>query len=151
LTAVDASAEMLALNRARVTRPDVRYVQRDLFAWMPDQRYDVVFFSAWLSHVPPQRFNDFWSRVDAALVDDGRVFLIDELPAIATIEQRIGNTIAVERTLSDGRTYRAVKVLHEPAELERLLSHLGWNARATTVGRRLFYATAARAPRLPPE
>jgi 2-polyprenyl-3-methyl-5-hydroxy-6-metoxy-1,4-benzoquinol methylase len=146
LTAVDASAEMLALNRDRVSRSDVRYVQQDLFEWIPERRYDVVFISAWLSHVPPPRFGDFWSRVDAALADGGRVFLIDELPAVGTIEQRIGNTIAVSRTLSTGQTYRAVKVLYYPAELERLLKGLGWQARATEVSSRLFYGTAVRAP-----
>ena len=46
LTAVDASPEMLALNRARVARPEVVYVQADVFAWSPTQRYDVVFFAA---------------------------------------------------------------------------------------------------------
>lgn len=145
LTAVDASAEMLGLNRARVSRPDVRYIQQDLFDWTPDRRYDVVFFAAWLSHVPPQRANDFWSRVDAALADDGRVFLIDELPAVGAIEDRIGDTAAVRRRLESGHSYRAVKVLYEPTELEHLLGDLGWQARATKVSWRLFYATAVRA------
>jgi SAM-dependent methyltransferase len=33
LTAVDASPEMIALNRARVAQENVRYVEADLFAW----------------------------------------------------------------------------------------------------------------------
>lgn len=151
LTAVDVSAEMLALNRARVSRPDVRYIQEDLFRWSPDRTYDVVFFSAWLSHVPPQLLKDFWSRVAAALADDGRVFVIDELPTVAAVEERIGDTIAVKRTLNSGRTFRAVKVLYDPPELERLLQNFGWHARTTKVGRRLFFATAVRAPAQPPE
>jgi hypothetical protein len=29
----------------------------------PDRRYDVVFFGFWLSHVPLERFDAFWSMV----------------------------------------------------------------------------------------
>jgi trans-aconitate methyltransferase len=63
LTAVDASPEMLAIASTRVPDDRVRFIQSDIFAWRPDQRYDVVFFSAWLSHVPPQRFDRFWTLV----------------------------------------------------------------------------------------
>ncbi|MGO9975516.1 MAG: class I SAM-dependent methyltransferase [Solirubrobacteraceae bacterium] len=62
-TAVDASEEMIALNRVRVARPDGVYVHADEFAWSPAERYDVVFFSARLSHVPPQRFDEFCALV----------------------------------------------------------------------------------------
>lgn len=146
LTAIDASGEMLALNRARVVRRDVVYQRADLFEWTPDRRYDVVFFAAWLSHVPPARLADFWSRVDASLGPAGRVFLIDELPAADVVEERIGDTIAVRRQLADGRSYRAVKVLYEPGELEQRLIELGWRVRITKVGWRFLYATGKRAP-----
>jgi demethylmenaquinone methyltransferase/2-methoxy-6-polyprenyl-1,4-benzoquinol methylase len=63
LTAVDASPEMIALNRARVAQENVRYVEADLFAWSARERYDVVFFSAWLSHVPQQRLAGFWALI----------------------------------------------------------------------------------------
>jgi SAM-dependent methyltransferase len=94
LTAVDASPERLALNRERHEGVGVRYLQADPFAWTPVERYDVVFFSAWLSHVPPQRFEDFWALVAACPKDDGRVFLIDELPAVAGQEQPIADAPA---------------------------------------------------------
>jgi demethylmenaquinone methyltransferase/2-methoxy-6-polyprenyl-1,4-benzoquinol methylase len=95
LTAVDLAPEMLALNAQRVGAADVRYLQVDLFAWTPAQRYDVVFFSAWLSHVPPQGFEAFWALVAACLNDGGRVFVIDELPAVAAHEQPIADAAAV--------------------------------------------------------
>src|SRR5262245_25176768 len=60
VTAVDASGAMLARNRSEVARPNVRYVQADLFDWRPDRTYDLVFFGFWLSHVPPARFDAFW-------------------------------------------------------------------------------------------
>lgn len=147
LTAVDASAEMIGLNRAQVGRGDVEYLEADLFAWSPPQRYDVVFFSAWLSHVPPQRFEHFWSLVDRCLDRGGRVFAIDELPAVESLESRLGGSVApvVERRLSTGESYRAVKVFYEPAELERKLMALGWRATVRATGWRFFHLTGARA------
>src|SRR4051794_24193044 len=74
LTAVDASAEMLAINAARVTSP-VRYLQADLFEWQPSgEQYDTIFFGFFLSHVPPERFSTFWRLVGSCLAPGGRVF-----------------------------------------------------------------------------
>jgi SAM-dependent methyltransferase len=146
LTAVDASSEMLALNRERVGRPDVHYLHADLFTWTPPANYDVVFFSAWLSHVPPQRFEGFWALVGSCLSDDGRVFVIDELPAAGADERPIddASAAAVERSLTTGARYRIVKVFHEPAVLRGRLLELGWNVEVRTVGWRFFYAVANR-------
>jgi ubiquinone/menaquinone biosynthesis C-methylase UbiE len=62
VTAVDGSPEMLAvaaarlgaaqLGAARLDADRLRLVQADLFGWVPDRRYDVLFFGFWLSHVP---------------------------------------------------------------------------------------------------
>jgi ubiquinone/menaquinone biosynthesis C-methylase UbiE len=147
LTAVDASPEMLALNRERVGRDDVRYLQVDLFSWTPPMRYDVVFFSAWLSHVPPQRFEEFWALVARCMSEDGRVFVIDELPAAGTDERPIADAPApvVERDLTTGARYRIVKVFHEPDVLRAQLLALGWNVEIGTVGWRFFHAAASRA------
>jgi ubiquinone/menaquinone biosynthesis C-methylase UbiE len=60
LTAIDASPEMLAIASKRVRDDRIRFIRADIFDWRPDRRYDVVFFSAWLSHVPPRRFDRFW-------------------------------------------------------------------------------------------
>ena len=149
LTAVDASPEMIALNRARVARPDVRYLEADLFAWTPVERYDVVFFAAWLSHVPPQRFEDFWALVASCLNPDGRVFFIDELPAVAAHEQLLVNNAApaVERRLTTGERYRAVKVFYDPAELSLRLAELGWQVELETVGWRFYCGSASASAR----
>ena len=55
------------LDRARVSRQDVRYVVADLFTWEPEHSFDVLFFSFWLSHVPRSRFSRFWELVSSAL------------------------------------------------------------------------------------
>src|SRR5919206_661889 len=77
ITAVDASPEVLELNARRLRSDKVCYVEADLFAWEPSERFDVVFFSFWLSHVPPERFEDFWELVRRALRPQGRFFFVD--------------------------------------------------------------------------
>ncbi len=134
LTVVDASPETLALNRDRVGRPDVNYVVADLFDWVPQRTFDVVFFSFWLSHVPRSRFASFWSLVRACLNADGRAFLIDNRddPITTTVAR---DPYVVEyapdlhlRRLSDGSEYQVVKVMYEPEELEGLVEAQGWHA-----------------------
>lgn len=79
VTAVDASPEILVINRARVGSSPVHYIREDLFEWQPQQRFDFVFFGFWLSHVPSDQFDRFWSRVQEALKPAGKVFFIDSL------------------------------------------------------------------------
>ncbi len=133
--------------RPASTPSHVRFLQADLFSWRPDRRYDVVFFSAWLSHVPPQRFDLFWALVADCLGPGGRFFMIDELPSVAAHEQTIPGTVApaVERPLSTGARFRTVKVFYEPIELRKRLGSLGWRVQVHSVGWRFFYATGVRA------
>jgi len=126
VTAVDAAPEMVARAKARVGENRVRFVQADLFGWTPDRRYDVVFFSAWISHVPLDRFDAFWSLVADCLRPTGRFFFIDD--AYRTAEELIeGESFStIRRRLNDGSEYRAVKVAYRPAALEGRLRRLGW-------------------------
>ncbi|HWE55231.1 MAG TPA: class I SAM-dependent methyltransferase [Acidimicrobiales bacterium] len=131
LTVVDSSAEVLDLNRARVGRPDIDYRQSDIFSWTPPRRYDTVFFSFWLSHVPENRFAEFWDLVGRCLAPGGRAFLIDSHDA------KIADDVDV-RQLSDGSRFRVVKIMYSPAELESALSGLGWTARIRADGLILY-------------
>lgn len=146
LTAVDAAPEMIELNRAKVRRPDIEYVVADLFDWHPRARYDVVFLAAWLSHVPPQRFASFWAMIDDALAPGGTVIIVDELPAVATVERVVTDAPApaVERQLRSGQRFRTVKVLYAPEHLIAELSALGWAADVRAVNWRFFFATVVR-------
>jgi demethylmenaquinone methyltransferase/2-methoxy-6-polyprenyl-1,4-benzoquinol methylase len=136
LTVVDGSAETLALNAERVGRRDVEYEHADLFAWQPQRRYDAVFFSFWLSHVPRSRFGSFWAMVGSCLAPGGRVFLIDNrvdpVPGAAkdpyVVDQ--ANDLQVRR-LADGSEFRVVKVMYEPDELQRRIESEGWRAQVT--------------------
>jgi trans-aconitate methyltransferase len=131
VTAVDAASEMLARARARVGDDRVRFVQADLFAWTPDRRYDVVFFGSWISHVPQDRFESFWSLVADCLRPSGRVFFIDD--AYRTPDELIDgeSSSTIRRRLNDGTAYRAVKVPYRPADLEDRLRRLGWQIAVT--------------------
>ena len=140
VTAVDAAPEMLALNRERVKRPNVRYILADVFSWTPDRRFDLVFFAFWLSHIPRDRFAAFWQLVADALAPGGRVFFIDELdtPQARGLETRLDDD-AVLRQLEDGRQFRAVKVFYQPSELEAMLRTLGWNVEVRPAGERFYW------------
>ena len=64
ITAVDSSEEALAIARTKVADPArATFVHADVFAWRPPQQFEVVAFGFWLSHVPAQRFADFWQLV----------------------------------------------------------------------------------------
>ena len=135
LTVVDSSPEVLEINRIRTARADVEYVVADLFAWVPENSYDVVFFSFWLSHVPRQRCAAFWSMVRSCLLPGGRVFFVDNHsdPDIPETDFKDPYVLQYEpdrhvRRLDDGREYNVVKVMYEPDELAVQLTDLGWMA-----------------------
>jgi hypothetical protein len=90
------------------------------------ERFDLVFFSFWLSHVPEERFDGFWRTVRAALAPGGRVFLIDS-GAGDTAHTGTDQVDEQEtRSLSDGRTFRIVKRRWPPEELVERVRPLGF-------------------------
>jgi SAM-dependent methyltransferase len=121
VVAVDANAETLALNTSAA-----ELVRADVFEWEPGERFDLVFFSFWLSHVPEERFDEFWSLVRGALAPGGRVFLVDSGAgdtAHAGTDQANGQET---RSLADGRTFRIVKRRWSPDELAARVRPLGF-------------------------
>jgi demethylmenaquinone methyltransferase/2-methoxy-6-polyprenyl-1,4-benzoquinol methylase len=121
VVAVDANPETLALNTSAA-----QLVRADVFEWEPAERFDLVFFSFWLSHVPEERFDEFWSRVRAALEPGGRVFLVDSGAgdtAHTGTDQADGQET---RSLADGRTFRIVKRRWRPEELDQRVAPLGF-------------------------
>lgn len=153
LVAVDASPE--AIDMARERAPSARFVSADLFGWEPAERFDVVFFSFWLSHVPESRFEWLWSLVERALARDGRVFFIDnlrkklpelvELTNVRSFLQRDGEREGeVVRRLNDGREFRAVKIYYEPSELGDRLAALGWDVEVRSTDWFLYYGQGRR-------
>lgn len=146
LTCVDSSPEMLALARERVRDdPRVRFVESDIFDWQPDRRYDAVFFGFWLSHVPLERFDSFWALVGDVLSPDGRVMFVDD--SYRTPDELIEgeSSSTIQRRLEDGTPFRAVKVVHEPAELEARLRELGWDIRVHSTAGPFYWGVGGRA------
>ena len=132
VTALDASPEVIACNRARVNCQNVDYVIADLFEWKPPARYDLVFMSFWLSHVPLARFESFWSVVRQALAPGGHAYVIDSaLDPTSTARDHPtpeADSGIVTRKLNDGRQFRVVKLFHEPGTLNRRLAAIGFDS-----------------------
>jgi SAM-dependent methyltransferase len=146
LTAIDASPEVLAINRGRVAAGNVAYVQADLFAWQPRERYDAVFFSFWLSHVPEERFAAFWELVAGALAPDAAAYLVDSaFDATSSAKDHVPperEAGVVSRRLNDGREFRIVKVFYEPGVLNAKLARVGFASDICQTAQYFIYGEA---------
>jgi ubiquinone/menaquinone biosynthesis C-methylase UbiE len=126
LLAVDTSPEVVAVARRRVGR-DVEFVLADAFALpLRAAQFDTVFFAAWMSHVPTDRFAEFWTTLGRLLRPGGRAVFMDESPSRA--HELYVDTDIVARETRDGVVHRAVKVFWSPSALEARLHELGWDA-----------------------
>lgn len=144
LTIVDSSPEVLAINAERVEHPRVRRIEADLFNWRPTEKYDVVFFSFWLSHVPTAAFESFWSLVGDCLDESGRAFFIDSLDdGRAGARDQVAPT---RRILNDGREFRIVKIFYRPAELQARLDAIGWDAAVRRTPNYFLFGSAVPMP-----
>ena len=121
VVAVDANAETLALNTS-----DAELVQADVFEWRPTASFDLVFFSFWLSHVPEERFDEFWKLVRSALAPGGHVFLVDSGAGDSAHTGTDQCDWEETRSLADGRTFRIVKRRWSPEELAARMRSLGF-------------------------
>jgi demethylmenaquinone methyltransferase/2-methoxy-6-polyprenyl-1,4-benzoquinol methylase len=150
VTVVDASSEMIAINQGKLPGAPVSYVEASVFDWEPDRAYDLVFFSFWLSHVPPERVNEFLAKVRRSVRDGGQLFIID-----SRFEQTgaaRNNPLFEEeqtyrtRVLNDGNQYTIVKVYYETEQLRRLLDTAGFDAEVHFTNQYFIYASAIARP-----
>ncbi len=148
LTVIDGSAEMLKICAARLQSPSVNYLQADLFDWQPAATFDTVFFSFWLSHVPPEKFEAFMSMVRKCLAPGGRIFFIDSRhePASTANDHQLPPPEAgvLTRRLDDGREFQIYKVFYELPALKDRLATLGWNVDAWNTPRFFLYGAGHR-------
>jgi demethylmenaquinone methyltransferase/2-methoxy-6-polyprenyl-1,4-benzoquinol methylase len=145
VTAIDASPEMLAIASDRVADdPRAHFVKADIFHWRPERAYDVVFFGFWLSHVPPERFDSFWSLVAECLTPQGRVFFADD--AYRTPDELIEgeSSTTIRRRLERGSEFRVVKVPHTTTGLERRLTEKGWQIRVSQTAGPFYWGSGSR-------
>ena len=144
VVAVDGSPEALALCRDRVAGP-VSLVRADLFDWDPPvAAFDTCFFGFWLSHVPEERFDAFWSTVARALRPGGSAIVVDSL---ATPRSTAADHVlpgkgedTMTRRLDDGREFRIVKRFLAPDALRSRVRRLGWDGEAVATGEFFLFA-----------
>lgn len=131
LTVVDASEEMIQINRSKVGDGEAAYVLHDIFSFEPERRFDFVFFGFWLSHVPSERFEEFWDLVRRCLKPGGKFFFVDSVreSQSTAVDHKLsdeddGETLV--RKLNDGREFRIYKLFYQPQDLAARLKALGW-------------------------
>jgi ubiquinone/menaquinone biosynthesis C-methylase UbiE len=124
LTVVDGSAEMLALNRARLGphAHAVAYQQADLFSWVPERTWDLLVHCFWISHVPRRSLAAFFATCRRALAPGGTMFFLDGLPTETSTAVDhvlpVADSEVMVRRLNDGREFNVVKNFYTPAELQ---------------------------------
>jgi demethylmenaquinone methyltransferase/2-methoxy-6-polyprenyl-1,4-benzoquinol methylase len=136
---------MLARNRAWIGDDRVRYIEADLFAWDVDDTFGLVFAGFFLSHIPPDRWERFWSKTRRWLATGGTVAFVDDCwapdrpaPADRVVD---GPEHAHVRRLGD-QEYTIVKRFFRPRELEEALAEVGWDASVASTGEHFLYGTA---------
>jgi demethylmenaquinone methyltransferase/2-methoxy-6-polyprenyl-1,4-benzoquinol methylase len=144
VVAVDGSPEALALCRERVAGP-IDLVRADLFSWDPPvAAFDTCVFAFWLSHVPSEHFETFWSLVARALRPGGTAIVIDSLETARSTAADHALPGAGEdtmiRRLDDGREFRIVKRFYSPDALLDGVRPLGWDGAAEATGEFFVFA-----------
>ncbi len=165
VVAVDSSAEVLDINRAKTgalsTSAPVEYLEADIFQLDLGRTFEAIFFSFWLSHVPDGRFEEFWSMVDRHLEPGGRVCVFDSAHPVSVHDHQgdgsndihvvsSGTSVndlttgTATRTLADGREFDIVKRYWHPTELDNLLYELGWAVEIARTSRFFLHAVVTR-------
>lgn len=148
ITAVDASQQMIEINRAKVQSDKVTYKLADIFAWQPDRQYDGVFFGFWLSHVPLDRLDTFFATVAAALKPGGKLFFVDSRPdeTMSARDHQLpaaGSQI-MRRVLNDGSSFEIVKNFFDPVDLTEVCARHGLRADIRETPRYFIYGSGVR-------
>ncbi len=151
LTAVDASREMLDLNRERLGERagKVTYITADLFEWIPRLEFDAVVLCFWISHVPADILESFLTRVARALVPGGLVFFVDTRKEhTSTASDHVLPLDDVEtmtRRLDDGREFVIYKNFWACDELQAICRRAGLDVTVHFTEDFFQYGVGARA------
>ena len=107
----------------------------------------MVFLGFWLSHVPAERFESFWSLVADCLEPAGRVFFADD--AYRTPDELVEgpSSSTIRRRAPNGTAYRLVKMPHRPADLETQLRRLGWDITVASTAGPFYWGAGSRGNR----
>ncbi len=148
ITAVDASAEMIELNKVKVANDRVSYVLADLFTWHPERVYDAVFFGFWISHVPLERLDAFLHSVAAVLHPGGKVFFVDgrREPSSTAADHQLPaqDHQVMTRKLNDGRAFEVVKNFFAPTDLAERCTRAGFDITVRETATYFLYGYGTR-------
>lgn len=148
ITAIDASSEVIEINRSKLGAPNVDYRQLDLFSWEPDGEYDLVFFSFWLSHVPPTLLDSFLTKVYNSVRPGGQVFIVDSrFSHTSTANNHTlldDGDIYKTRKLNDGQEFKVIKIFYQPDALKEKLTKVGFYADVNMTENYFIYAGLIR-------
>ncbi|MFL5738015.1 MAG: class I SAM-dependent methyltransferase [Actinomycetota bacterium] len=144
--AVDSSPRMLELNRSRYGAPNVEYVLADAFEWTTRERFDLVFFGFFVSHIPPEMWEKWWRCVASWLLPNGMAYIVDDTagpdrPYSGDVVED-GPPHAHRRRLSGGREYTIVKVFYSPEKLTHRLEEVGWKVAVGSSGEHFICGSA---------
>jgi 2-polyprenyl-3-methyl-5-hydroxy-6-metoxy-1,4-benzoquinol methylase len=141
VTAVDAGPEMLAIARQKLGEERIQYQQADLFHWEPAQRYDLLFFANWLSHVPPQALDEFLGKVQQAVRPGGQIAIIDQHQPSDSDKRAAKDAIYATRPVEDGRQFTIVKAFYDLPPLQNKLEGLGFEISINKFTNTFFFLT----------
>lgn len=133
LHAVDAAAEMIDLARAKTgDATNAVWELADIFDWLPDRQYDLVFTGFFLSHVPPAQLTATIQMIASCLRPEGRFFFVDSrnAPESGACDHELPGDGFAARKLNDGREFTIVKVIYEPGEIESEFAKVGISLKA---------------------
>lgn len=148
IIAIDASEEMITINRAKLNSPNIEYRQLDLFTWQPETEYNLVFFGFWLSHVPPNLLNSFLQKVYQSVRLGGQLFIIDSrFEPTSTAKNHLladdGNIYKL-RKLNNEQEFTIVKVFYQADELQEHLEKIGFKAQVNVTDNYFIYANCQK-------
>ena len=131
VTAIEGAPEMIVLNRARLgpMADAVTFIQRDIFDWVPQRRFDAMVFCFWISHVPRRRLPRFLATCRAALNTGAPLFFVDNLReqagfSVDEVRSDSGSELT-QRHLNDGREFTIIKNFYDPKVLSDAASAAG--------------------------
>ncbi|MEO1286937.1 MAG: class I SAM-dependent methyltransferase [Chloroflexota bacterium] len=147
ITCVDASSEMININKAKLQSDKIDYIQADLFQWQTKQQFDMIFFGFWLSHVPQNEYKAFLQRVSNMLKPSGHLFIVDSLRnkmATAHNQNMLEERSIHKRILNDGREFQIYKVFYEANALQSDLAGVNIIADVHTTEQFFIYANGKK-------
>lgn len=148
IMAVDASPEMIAINKVKVGSDRVTYTLADLFTWRPARQYDAIVFCFWISHIPLERLDTFLRTVTTALSPGGKLFFADgrREPTSTAVDHQLpeAGSQTMTRRLNDGRTFEIVKNYYEPAALAARCQAAGLDVTVKETATYFLYGVGSR-------